>query len=49
MLALLLSALLLPRPVPPSAEAVTVTVLATTDTHGFLYPWDYCPRSRRTW
>jgi 2',3'-cyclic-nucleotide 2'-phosphodiesterase/3'-nucleotidase len=43
MLALLLFALLQPSPVP-SRETVTVTVLATTDTHGFLYPWDYFTR-----
>jgi 2',3'-cyclic-nucleotide 2'-phosphodiesterase/3'-nucleotidase len=35
-----------PAPAAPasSAERVTVTVLATTDTHGFLYPWDYFTR-----
>jgi 2',3'-cyclic-nucleotide 2'-phosphodiesterase/3'-nucleotidase len=44
MLPLLLLALL-PQAAPPSApEIVTVTVLATTDTHGFLYPWDYFTR-----
>jgi 2',3'-cyclic-nucleotide 2'-phosphodiesterase/3'-nucleotidase len=43
MLPLLL--LLLPQAAPPpAAETVTVTVLATTDTHGFLYPWDYFTR-----
>jgi 2',3'-cyclic-nucleotide 2'-phosphodiesterase/3'-nucleotidase len=38
MLPLVLSSLLLA--VAP-AETVTVTVLATTDTHGHVYPWDY--------
>ena len=42
---LLLAALLAAPPAPPPApETVTVTVLATTDTHGFLYPWDYFTR-----
>jgi 2',3'-cyclic-nucleotide 2'-phosphodiesterase/3'-nucleotidase len=44
MLAPLLSALLLSSPVPSPGDTVTVTVLATTDTHGFLYPWDYFTR-----
>jgi 2',3'-cyclic-nucleotide 2'-phosphodiesterase / 3'-nucleotidase len=48
MLTLPLLALLLPAPVPTavptSRETVTVTVLATTDTHGFLWPWDYFTR-----
>ena len=26
---------------PPAAERVTITVLATTDMHGFIYPHDY--------
>lgn len=43
MLLLLFAALLQTAP-PPAAETVTVTVLATTDTHGFLYPWDYFTR-----
>ena len=43
MLLLLLAALLQAAP-PPASETVTVTVLATTDTHGFLYPWDYFTR-----
>jgi len=43
MLTLILCALLLPSP-HPSRETVTVTVLATTDTHGFVYPWDYFTR-----
>jgi 2',3'-cyclic-nucleotide 2'-phosphodiesterase/3'-nucleotidase len=38
---LLLLAALLPAPAPPTQDTVTITVLATTDTHGFLYPWDY--------
>jgi len=42
-LLLLLAALLTVAP-PPASETVTVTVLATTDTHGFLYPWDYYTR-----
>ena len=41
---LLLLAALLPTPAPPTSETVTVTVLATTDTHGSLYPWDYFTR-----
>jgi 2',3'-cyclic-nucleotide 2'-phosphodiesterase/3'-nucleotidase len=41
---LLLLAVLLPAGPPPAAETVTVTILATTDTHGFLYPWDYFAR-----
>ncbi len=41
MLPLLVLALLLPPTDPAPAQTVTVTVLATTDTHGFLYPWDY--------
>jgi 2',3'-cyclic-nucleotide 2'-phosphodiesterase/3'-nucleotidase len=41
---LLLLAVLLPAPPAPTAETVTVTVLATTDTHGFLNPWDYFTR-----
>jgi 2',3'-cyclic-nucleotide 2'-phosphodiesterase/3'-nucleotidase len=40
---LLLLAALLPA-APPPAETVTVTVLATTDTHGLVYPWDYFTR-----
>jgi 2',3'-cyclic-nucleotide 2'-phosphodiesterase/3'-nucleotidase len=28
----------------PAAERVSVTVLATTDTHGFIYPYDYFTR-----
>jgi 2',3'-cyclic-nucleotide 2'-phosphodiesterase/3'-nucleotidase len=40
----LLLALFAPVSVPPAIEAVTVTVLATTDTHGFIYPWDYFTR-----
>ncbi len=28
-------------PPAPAAERATVTVLATTDTHGFIYPYDY--------
>ena len=32
------------RPLPPAAERVTVTVLATTDMHGYLYPYDYFTR-----
>jgi 2',3'-cyclic-nucleotide 2'-phosphodiesterase (5'-nucleotidase family) len=43
MLLLLLAALLQATP-PPAAETVTVTVMATTDTHGALYPWDYYTR-----
>ena len=41
---LLLLVALLPGAPAPAAETVTVTVLATTDTHGFLYPWDYFTR-----
>jgi 2',3'-cyclic-nucleotide 2'-phosphodiesterase/3'-nucleotidase len=46
---LLIPLLLLPAAPAPAAPAssavrVTVTVLATTDTHGFLYPWDYFTR-----
>jgi 2',3'-cyclic-nucleotide 2'-phosphodiesterase/3'-nucleotidase len=44
MLPLPLLVLLSSAPVPPASETVTVTVLATTDTHGFLYPWDYLTR-----
>ena len=45
MLVLLVAALL--QATPPSAdETVTVTVLATTDTHGSLYPWDYFTRQK---
>ncbi len=44
MLPLLLLVLLPPAAPPPPTETVTVTVLATTDTHGFLYPWDYFTR-----
>ena len=40
---LLLAALLQAAP-PPATETVTVTVMATTDTHGALYPWDYFTR-----
>ena len=40
----LLLAVLLPAAPPPATQTVTVTVLATTDTHGFLYPWDYFTR-----
>ena len=43
MLLLLFAALLQAAP-PPATETVTVTVLATTDTHGSLYPWDYFTR-----
>ena len=43
MLPLLLAVLLQAAP-PPATQTVTVTVLATTDTHGFLYPWDYFTR-----
>jgi 2',3'-cyclic-nucleotide 2'-phosphodiesterase/3'-nucleotidase len=43
MLFLLLAAVLQAAP-PPATETVTVTVLATTDTHGTLYPWDYFAR-----
>ena len=33
---------LLAQAAPAAApERVTVTVLATTDTHGFIYPYDY--------
>jgi 2',3'-cyclic-nucleotide 2'-phosphodiesterase/3'-nucleotidase len=39
----LLLAATLSQAAPPS-ETVTVTVLATTDTHGNLYPWDYYTR-----
>lgn len=28
----------------PAAERVTVSVLATTDTHGYIYPYDYFTR-----
>jgi 2',3'-cyclic-nucleotide 2'-phosphodiesterase/3'-nucleotidase len=44
MLAPLLFAILLPSPVPSPSATATVTVLATTDTHGYLYPWDYFTR-----
>jgi len=43
MLLLLFAALLQAAP-PPAPETVTVTVLATTDTHGSVYPWDYFTR-----
>jgi len=43
MLLLLLAASLQAAP-PLATQTVTVTVLATTDTHGFLYPWDYFTR-----
>ena len=43
---LLLCVLALVAQVQPasSAEAVTITVLATTDTHGAIYPYDYYTR-----
>lgn len=42
LLSLALLALVTPQaPPPPACEAVTLTVLATTDTHGHVYPWDY--------
>jgi 2',3'-cyclic-nucleotide 2'-phosphodiesterase/3'-nucleotidase len=44
MLPLLLLVLRSSAPAPPAPETVAVTVLATTDTHGFLYPWDYFTR-----
>ena len=44
MLLSLLAALLPVAATPAPPETVTVTVLATTDTHGFLYPWDYFTR-----
>jgi 2',3'-cyclic-nucleotide 2'-phosphodiesterase/3'-nucleotidase len=40
LIALLLGAL----PATTAAERVTVTVLATTDMHGYLYPYDYFTR-----
>ena len=30
----------------PATERVSVTVLATTDMHGFHYPWDYFTRQK---
>jgi 2',3'-cyclic-nucleotide 2'-phosphodiesterase/3'-nucleotidase len=45
MLLLLFAALLQAAP-PPATESVTVTILATTDTHGSLYPWDYFTRRK---
>jgi 2',3'-cyclic-nucleotide 2'-phosphodiesterase / 3'-nucleotidase len=51
LLNLLLAAAL--QATPPTAtetstppETVTVTVLATTDTHGSIYPWDYFTRQK---
>ncbi len=44
MLPLLLLSLLSAAAHAPGAETVTVTVLATTDSHGFLYPYDYFTR-----
>ncbi len=44
MLLSLIVALLPVAATPAPPETVTVTVLATTDTHGFLYPWDYFTR-----
>ena len=46
MLALLLApALALSAPaLPMASETVTITVLATTDTHGTIYPYDYYTR-----
>jgi len=41
MLRPLLLLLALPAPAGPAAERVSVTVLATTDTHGNLLPYDY--------
>lgn len=32
-----------------AGETVTVTLLATTDTHGSLYPWDYYSRQPAPW
>ena len=43
---LVLLALLLQAAPASAAETVTVTVLATTDTHGFIYPWDYYARDQ---
>ncbi len=43
---LVLLALLLQAAPASAAETVTVTVLATTDTHGFIYPWDYYARDK---
>ncbi len=45
MLSLLLVFLAAAGPAAP-AETVTVTVLATTDTHGHLYPWDYFTKEK---
>jgi 2',3'-cyclic-nucleotide 2'-phosphodiesterase / 3'-nucleotidase len=45
MIPLLLALLAAAAPAVP-AETVTVTVLATTDTHGHVYPWDYFTKER---
>jgi 2',3'-cyclic-nucleotide 2'-phosphodiesterase/3'-nucleotidase len=46
MLSLLLLSLVAANPAAASAPAVTVTVLATTDTHGQIYPYDYYTREK---
>jgi 2',3'-cyclic-nucleotide 2'-phosphodiesterase/3'-nucleotidase len=43
-LLLLLLAQAAPSPPTPAGERVSVSVLATTDTHGFIYPYDYFTR-----